>query len=236
MGRKNSLSIFDKINISMYDPDRYLKKEVSATYQQHVIMKPTKTGNWTIRYTEPDNNTWSLWYIYDTNVLRNNNSIYESYSNGSFMGKTNTSLSYKTDKKIYAIPSENFKENSIEYSEINMQQLCNEMYDENNNRYVNSFKNFNINDDIYFKDVIEEINYNSNENSTSIKFKYKDELITWKFNGDLTSKYFEGDILSLRFKVVKEYEDNKFTFENINYIVESDSLGLDNVYPDIEEY
>ena len=71
----------------MYDPDRYLKKEVSATHQQHVIMKPTKTGNWTIRYTEPDNNTWSLWYIYDTNVLRNNNSIYESYSNGSFMGR-----------------------------------------------------------------------------------------------------------------------------------------------------
>ena len=42
------------------------------------------------------------------------------------------------------------------------------------------------------------------------------DTILWPFSGDLKKEYHRGDGLSLQFKLIEEYSDRDYIFENIN--------------------
>ncbi len=54
-------------------------------------------------------------------------------------------------------------------------------------------------DDIIFEDIIDKIQFNPNENNTSLFFLLDNEYIEWKFNGNITNKYKKEDRINASF-------------------------------------
>lgn len=221
------------MNVGYYPPASgtpHSNKTISSG--QHFILKPTKTGNWTVNFTSTESKRWSCWVIYDP-LAPIKLPLPQKSINVQTGEEKNINI-YKTQDMIYVLPSDDFKSFSnlnLRNSFISMNDLVNETYDLKNSHFIRMFKNYSIGDVIYFKDRIGNIEYCEEVNATKFTFNILDDTIDWYFKGDLTNIYNTGEDLSLKFKVVTEYADNNFEFETLDYLKNSI-----NGYEDISQY
>lgn len=238
------LAIFQKISILLTTPNGQTDViNKSVTHNQYVsYSSKSPYGTYMLRFVENDKCKWDCYYrLYDFDRVLPPN--YQSLDNVyTAMSADGTEIIYfkSSDDKIYILPSENRSVSSRTFSNelnintyLSMDQLNNEFFDETLDTFVNDLKNYNVGDQVLFKDRITEIEYDSINNYTRLIFDSEYSPIEWRFNGDLTSQLNQGDILKLKFNVVKEYEANHIIFETLDYFDEASNSTL---YPDISHY
>jgi hypothetical protein len=159
-------------------------------------------------------------------------------NNKKVMAKT-----YITKDNIYMEPSINhkilnlLKNNELINKPLDIDMLSEQIYDKELNRFVYSFKDFNVGDKILFSNNIERIYFDSNENATFFILKsVDDQNVKWAFTGDLTKNYKVGDKLQLEFKVIEKYSDQNITFETLDFIEDGLERIKNQTYPDINDY
>lgn len=234
----NFLNWLDKISIILTDSKGNDKINRSVDHEQHSYYKTTSYdnyGTWRVRFVENDSSKWNCW------IAVTDQSIYgSSYAiSTNEQGISQPANIVKTNNKIYFLPDTNHKSNQKKlYShKLSMKDLNNEFFDDVNKRYVKSSKNFSIGDTVLFEDTIKSIKYDSTTNATYFVFEGQDGFdITWAFANDLTNIYKAGHKLSLKFKLVQETRANGFTFENINYIVDSKESQPAGKFVNIKDY
>ena len=104
---------------------------------------------------------------------------------------------------------------------LDIKQLNNQFYDEKSGISVDYLRDYNTGDDIIFEDIIDKIQFNPNENNTSLFFLLDNEYIEWKFNGNITNKYKKEDRINLHFKVITVKQCKGITFESAVHISHS---------------
>ena len=105
------------------------------------------------------------------------------------------------------------------------------------NNYVNDLKNYSIGDSIYVKDIVSYLEYNADDDTTLMYFgSTEDSMCLWPFAGDLRERFNIGDDITFKFKVVEEYSTNKYTFESLDYYLESYALMDEGTAADINNY
>ncbi|MEI2659637.1 MAG: hypothetical protein V9G11_06600 [Bifidobacterium adolescentis] len=63
---------------------------------------------------------------------------------------------------------------------LDIKQLNNQFYDEKSGISVDYLRDYNTGDDIIFEDIIDKIQFNPNENNTSLFFLLDNEYIEWE--------------------------------------------------------
>lgn len=120
---------------------------------------------------------------------------------------------------------------------LDIKQLNNQFYDEKSGISVDYLRDYNTGDDIIFEDIIDKIQFNPNENNTSLFFLLDNEYIEWKFNGNITNKYKKEDRINLHFKVITVKQYKGITFESIDFFKDSSNgINKQGPYPCISDY
>lgn len=240
----SATAIFQKISILLTTPNGQtdvINKSVTHN-QLATYSSKSPYGTYMLRFIENDRVKWNCYYRlfdWDRKLPPNYQSLNNVYTAMSTHG--NEIIYFKSSEdKIYILPSENRSVSSRTFSNelktnpyLSMNQLNNEFFDESLDTFVNDLKSYNVGDQVLFKDRIAEIEYDSINNYTSLIFESVYSPIEWRFNGDLTSQLNEGDILKLKFNVVKEYETNQVIFETLDYFKVASNCTS---YPDISHY
>lgn len=145
----------------------------------------------------------------------------------------------EADGSMFELPSENHKQKvslnskSTKNESLTLIDLYDQLYDKQIERHVYMFKNYQLGDTIYFKDVIQDLKYDKMRNETDFGFKdYAGDITYWPFAGNLLNEYKVGSEIELQFKVVKRTD--QLNLETIDYI----QFGLDNdgKAPSITDY
>ena len=106
-----------------------------------------------------------------------------------------------------------------------------------NSGVIDYLRDYNTGDDIIFEDTIDKIQFNPNENNTSLFFLLDNEYIEWKFNGNITNKYKKEDRINLHFKVITVKQYKGITFESIDFFKDSSNgINKQGPYPCISDY
>ena len=146
------------------------------------------------------------------------------------------------NQKSYVIPSDNFgaselKKTTRTSSTLTAQDLFDEFWDEELKCSVNQLKHYNIGDDVVVKDVVYEVAYDSDKDVTTLQFGNTSEgSCEWPFAGDLRERIKGGDELTFKFKIVEEYATEDYTFETLNYFLDSYDLLDNDSAADIDNY
>lgn len=108
------------------------------------------------------------------------------------------------------VPEFNDEINTVDLnSEINMKQFMTLMTDDQG-EYVMGIRDYDIQDELHFKDNINSIMYDSETNETSIYFDSKnDEDSYLKFSGDIRDSLNIGDSLQLTMSIVSLDDEEK---------------------------
>lgn len=159
-----------------------------------------------------------------------------------------TEYAYNTDTETNVnsarvkIPSDNFgaselKKTTRTSSTLTAQDLFDEFWDEELKCSVNQLKHYNIGDDVVVKDVVYEVAYDSDKDVTTLQFGNTSEgSCEWPFAGDLRERIKVGDELTFKFKIVEEYATEDYTFETLNYFLDSYDLLDNDSAADIDNY
>lgn len=222
-GQTNFTNWLGKINIFVEDSSGNQVAGKYVTHNQHLLTS-VPAGKYSCYYVGESGDTWDSWLFVGDNSKQLNTSNYI------FNSETN---------RMYLIPSAEHTShvyyNTI--NEVNATTLDNEFFDDDLGVSVNMTKHFKTGTNIIFKDNIDSIEYIPSENKTIFGFNTnKGETLTWPFSGDLTNEFNINDELTLKLKIVDEFSANGYTFQNLDYILETYD-GMDtNTYPDIHKY
>lgn len=172
-------------------------------------------------------------YAYNTDTETNVNSARDMIGDMVYNPK---------NQKSYVIPSDNFgaselKKTTRTSSTLTAQDLFDEFWDEELKCSVNQLKHYNIGDDVVVKDVVYEVAYDSDKDVTTLQFGNTSEgSCEWPFAGDLRERIKVGDELTFKFKIVEEYATEDYTFETLNYFLDSYDLLDNDSAADIDNY
>ncbi len=181
----------------------------------YAIKTQSCTGEYSARFSTTETHAWDCGVIvYDYNAGSSGGNVEEPYSQ---------SDEYVIDSKNlvrYLVPSDTHslrRSNPLKRNIMNVDMLYSEMYDLELNDFVYQFKTMDIGDTVYVTDVIDKLTYNPGNDRTIFEFNTKYGNVTWPFDGNLLDEFKEGDTVSFKFNVVREFSDNNMTFENIDY-------------------
>ena len=119
---------------------------------------------------------------------------------------------------------------------FSVNDLFTEFYDENTGELTNQTKSLLPGDEVIIKDEIIEINYFEKENYTLIKFNSNNsnhDYHTIMFKGDLTSDYKIGDIINLKFNIIKIDAIGNDIFVDLDYNIQFERT---NEVPKIDSF
>ena len=207
-----------------------------VTHNQHILTSyniPLDT--YTIYYVDSDSGKWDCWiYRYDftADYTRNATPSDTAYS---------SDVVYNPDtQKSYIIPSDALspKNGTAKSSNsLTAQNLVDEFYDSQKNCSVNRMKNYNIGDTIYVSDVVTNLKYDTETNVSTVYFGNTTEgSFAWPFAGDLRTQINVNDTLTFKFKVVEEYATGDYSFETLDYFLESYNLIENGSAANIDNY
>lgn len=231
----NVLNWLDKIAVNITDTAGNYLKNQTVTHAQHTVLKTTYIGTYTVEYTATTKTPWDIWIsvnkygdpAYPTTLSEVDSQVEYTNTNGQkgyFVKESNGNL--------YKVPSNSHKNktSALLPTSLTMEELSAQLFDDESVSYVSDFKDFSIGGKINFKDTIQEIEYDVQENYTVFSFKGKDEnIVNWAFDGDLTEKYQVGTDLNLELEVVQEVGD----FETLDYIKDA---KMSKLAPSIDKY
>lgn len=120
---------------------------------------------------------------------------------------------------------------------LTSQDLVNEFQDNKLNMSVNRLKNYNVGDTVYVRDTIADLVYDVDKDTTVMYFgQSEDSCFEWPFAGDLRKQFNIGDELTFKFSVVEEYSTNAYTFETLDYFLDSYDLMDEGTAANIDTY
>lgn len=231
---------FSTISIIMtdnYNNDIINKSVTSGQWASHTSTYSDNWGRWTVRFVENSHTTWNCWI--DMLDSSGKSIIASTPSTQNLNQGILTPNFYKTNDKIYTIPSNDYKKNvvNIENKKLTMKDLGTETLDNATKSYVQSFKSYNSGDKLIFEDRIKEIKYNKENDCTQFTFEgLNGDDVTWSFDKNLTQKYKSGENLKLNLKVLTEYKDNKINVETLDYVQDGIKAQKESKYVDITKY
>lgn len=229
------LGWLDTITIFIEDSSGQEVYGGQVTHNQHIFTDDDlPLGNYTIYYVDSDNREWDCWlYRFD---------FTESASRSAMSSDvTASNMVYNpVTQKSYVIPSDISKSGGkIKRSGniLTAQDLVNEFHDDKLNCSVNRMKDYDIGDTIYVTDVITDLQYDAGKDTTTVYFgKTADGSFSWPFAGNLCDQFSVNDVLTFRFTVVEEYAVDEYSFETLDYFMESYGLIADGTAANIEDY
>lgn len=187
---------------------RVINKTVGTNqYVSYTRSSSDGTGTWDARFTEDDSGkNWQCYYR-------------QYYGNGrslpTIIDVPNTNLIdyLANDGTTFRYNANPDQPRTTKAPTLDIKQLNNQFYDEKSGISVDYLRDYNTGDDIIFEDIIDKIQFNPNENNTSLFFLLDNEYIEWKFNGNITNKYKKEDRINLHFKVITVKQYKGITFE-----------------------
>lgn len=208
-----------------------------VTHNQHIFTDyDLPLSTYSTYYVYSDNRKWDCWiYRYDfTDDYSRSTSTSDTSSYASNMVyNPGTQKSYIVPSDILT-PSGRIAKNG---NVLTAQDLVNQFYDDQLNCSVNRMKNYDIDETIYVADVITDLKYDYGKDITTIYFgNTTDGSFSWPFAGDLRSQMKVNDELTFKFKVVEEYATSEYSFETLDYFLESYSLIEKGAAANIEDY
>lgn len=221
------LPVIGKIGLGVYDSRGNTQNQLTAdsnqymfTYKQNGDGKPY--GIWRCSFSVLDKARWQC-YIrlvfdpnFDFNSLGEENGFY--YTN-------NRVFQYSDSPEISTFDL-NKKDAVLSMFDLNNQFIASD------GTFVDYLKDYDAGDILNFKDIIKDVIYISDTNSTSFIISDGDSDHEFRFNGNLTDQYHMGDSLSLEFKIIDLAESDNHVYEGLNYEIHSD----DTVFPEISDY
>lgn len=207
-----------------------------VTHGQHVATSynlPLDT--YTTYYVYSGERDWDCWiYRYDFRYT-NSASIASAGNNTGMVYNPLTQKSYVIPSDIESATVMNMalQRNRLLTSE----DLVNEFQDDKLNCSVNRLKNYDIGDIVYVQDVIVDLEYDPVKNTTVMYYGNTEEsCFEWPFAGDLRDRFDIGDIIKFKFRVVEEYATDEYTFESLDYFLESYELMDVGSAANIDDY
>lgn len=143
------------------------------------------------------------------------------------------------DNQIYikqTIISATDKTSRNEKDKFTMNDLFTEFYNVSTEELSNQTKTLSPGNDVIMVDRIMDLYYHEDDNYTELKFHstYSDpEYHIIRFKGDLTNDYDAGELLKLKFKLVKTAKINGNTFVDLDYNLHVDKTGE---FPKIDSF
>lgn len=211
---------------------RVINKTVGTNqYVSYTRSSSDGTGTWDARFTEDDSGkNWQCYYR-------------QYYGNGrslpTIIDVPNTNLIdyLANDGTTFRYNANPDQPRTTKAPTLDIKQLNNQFYDEKSGISVDYLRDYNTGDDIIFEDTIDKIQFNPNENNTSLFFLLDNEYIEWKFNGNITNKYKKEDRINLHFKVITVKQYKGITFESIDFFKDSSNgINKQGPYPCISDY
>lgn len=145
-------------------------------------------------------------------------------------------LSFNLDTNNYIGSISDFT-TTVTDNVLTSQDLVNEFQDNKLNMSVNRLKNYNVGDTVYVRDTIADLVYNVDKDITVMYFgQSEDSCFEWPFAGDLRKQFNIGDELTFKFSVVEEYSTNAYTFETLDYFLDSYDLMDKGTAANIDTY
>lgn len=188
-------------------------------------------GTYTTYYVSGSSRDWDCWiYRYDFNG---------TYRSTDASDITSNMVYNPYMQKSYTIPSDSHVQTKIARSNniLTAQDLVNEFYDDQLNCSVNRMKNYGIGDTIYVVDVITNLEYNDSTDVTTIYFGNTTVgSFSWPFAGDLRNQFKINDKLTFKFNVVEEYATSEYSFETLDYFLDTYGLIKEGTAVNIENY
>lgn len=199
---------------------------------QHILTSnDLPLDTYTTYYVYSSKRKWDCWlYRYD---------FTDDYTRSASSPDITSNMVYNPDtQKSYIIPSDSVVQSKItKDGALTAQDLVNEFYDDQLNCSVHRMKNYNIDDTIYVTDIITNLQYDDSTDITTIYFgNTTDGSFFWPFAGDLRNQFAVNDELTFKFNVVEEYATNEYSFETLDYFLESYDLFKADTAANIEDY
>lgn len=208
-----------------------------VTHNQHIYTSynlPLDT--YTTYYVCSSNQEWDCWiYRYDFSAdYAKSTAAFDTPSYASNM------VYNPETQKSYIIPSDTAVSSSRSATSDNIltaQDLVDEFYDDLQDCSVNRLKSFDVNDTIFVTDVVTDLKYDESTNTTKLYFgNTTNGSFSWPFAGDLRSQITVNDELTFKFCVVEEYATGKYSFETLDYFLESYDLIAKGTAANIQDY
>ena len=225
------VDIFADINLILSDASGDTVSSAVTETNQYMFYTKTSSdaaGKWKAQYVSSQTYKWQLYYAHYYNA--NNRAGLPEVEDNFYFGDNNRVYQFST--------ANNPQKRSVAPAVVDMTMLNNQFVNPADGNNVDYLKDFDAGDVINFSDTIIDIDYNSAENATTFYFTEDthDELIGWKFMGDLTTDYSIGDTLDLTFEVmnIETYKD--ITFESLDYFEEVFAREDGTPYPNIDNY
>ena len=232
-------SFFGKIAVVLRTPsgvepiDGTLGHNGMTAYE---IKSSGQLGTYRARFTTTNKEKWNCGII-----------LYNYNATGTYAmliddnGKEKDIIINEDKQMYYIIPSDRHLENRIYYSEDSQEYSVSNIYelyyDEDMKDFVYNFSNVSIGDKLKVTDTIKDVSYDSSNNRTIFKFDTRFGEAIWPFDGDLTHQYSAGEEVSFIFEVVKEYQTDNYTFENLDYFqMAREKLDNADIALNIDDY
>lgn len=206
-----------------------------VTHNQHLTTSyDLPLDTYTTFYVYSGNQKWDCWiHRFDFTDDYSRSATYHYMADSNMVYNPNTQKSYIIPSDTLTLSSRVSKKGYV----LTAQDLVNEFHDEKLNCSVNRMKNYDIGDTIYVTDIITGMEYNSDKNVTTIYFgNTADGSFSWPFTGDLRDQFNVNDELTFKFDVVEEYATIEYSFETLDYFLESYDLIVKNTAANIEDY
>ena len=227
----------DTITIFMEDSSGDEVYGGQVTHNQHIFTSyDLPLDTYTTYYVYSDNRDWDCWiYRYDFSA---------DYARSAVSSDTPSYASnmvYNPEtQKSYIIPSDTAVPSSrsaISDNTLTAQDLVDEFYDDQQDCSVNRLKSFDVDDTIFVTDVVTDLKYDESTNTTKLYFgNTTDGSFSWPFAGDLRSQINVNDELTFEFSVVEEYATDEYSFETLDYFLESYDLIAEGTAANIQDY
>lgn len=212
-----------------------------VTHNQHVYTSSNlPKSTYTAYYVFTGEKKWDCWlYRYDFS----SSSSSSSTSVNDISANIEKGMVFNpATRKSYVIPSENFDTAALMSSTqsnttLTGQELLKEFQDDELNCFVDNLKHYSVGDILYVKDVITNLEYNSDDDTTVMYFgNTEDGSFEWPFAGDLRERFEIGDELTFKFNIVEEYSTEEYIFESLDYFTESYDLMEKGTAAEIDTY
>ena len=226
------VDVFSKINLILSDANNdTVKSAVTGTNQYMFYNKKSgdKAGKWKAQFVSSNTFKWQCYYAHYYDA-KNRSALNEEVEDGFYFGDNNRVFQFS--EKTSPVKK------SMRKKSLNMTELNNQFINPADGSAVDYLKDYAPGDEVVFLDKIINLEYDSNENATTMYFNedMSGNSIGWKFDGDLTGEYDNGDLVELKFDVVKVGEYNDTVFESLDYFEEAYDHEEGTAYPSINDY
>ncbi|WP_278802927.1 hypothetical protein [Bifidobacterium pullorum] len=232
--RANPLDFGANITISLERPNGSVAVNKSVGTNQYISYTRKSgdvNGTWRAIYTENSMTNWQCYYRHYYGNARSSVRTYEFTDSEGLTIYTDPNIN-----RVFRFREDPDSARPVGDAALTLNQLYDQFIDVSSGQSVDYLRDYDAGDMIDVAVIPQSIIYDSKEDCTSFAFPLNEELIEWKFDGDLTDSFDAGKVINFTFQVVSVGSYGNTNFESLDIIENSVAAVNNSKYPSIARY